>query len=279
MQRKSFTPDVEADGHVKAIIATLNVKDHDGDVTLPGAFGRKEGIPLLVGHQMHGLPVGKGRVYEEGHQAVFEGQFNLGSQHGKDAYETVKFMGMDGDWSYGYTVKAHQRGHISENGKSVPVRFLKSLDVLEASIVGIGAGVGTGTASVKERTVAEARNLIDELADAGDENAIRLKALLDSDAALNADETQIKFTEQAEAVVTAVGALTKRAKDIVSLRKGRKLGTDSVERLSAVAGELGTLVQTLELITSGTEIPETDDLRAESMRFQRYLARQNGVSV
>lgn len=279
MQRKTFTPDVEPDGHVKAVIATLNVKDHDGDVTVPGAFGQKDGIPLLVGHQMHGLPVGKGRVYEEGDQAIFEGQFNLGSQLGKDAYETVKFMGQDGDWSYGYTVKNGHRGHIKENGRSVPVRFLKSLDVLEASIVGIGAGIGTGTQHVKQRTMEEAKNLIDELAEAGDEQAIALKALLDSDAALNADETQVKFAEQAEAVVTAVGALTKRAKDIVSLRKGRKLGTDSMERLSAVAEELGTLTKTLDLITSGTEIPETDDLRAESMRFQRYLAKQNGVSV
>lgn len=279
MDRKTFKPDVEPDGHVKAIIATLNVKDHDGDVTLPGAFGQKDGVPILVGHQMHSLPAGKGRIYEEGDRAIFEGQFNLGSQIGKDAYETVKFMGMDGDWSYGYEVKQAHRGHLKENGKSIPARFLQRVDVLEASIVGIGAGIGTGTAAVKERTVEQARSLIDELAEAGDDNAIRLKALLDSDAALNADETQVKFAEQAEAVVTAVSALTTRAKDIVALRKGRKLGTDSMERLSLVAEELGTLTKTLELVTSGNEIPDADDLRAESLRFQRIIAQRNGVTV
>jgi hypothetical protein len=52
-------------GAVRAIISTMNVVDHDGDLVLPGAFGQQRVIISAYGHGswQGALPVGKGRIY------------------------------------------------------------------------------------------------------------------------------------------------------------------------------------------------------------------------
>ena len=108
MDRKNFKATISGDeGTVSAEIATLMVKDHDGDVTRPGFFPSKaqaQESPLLIGHDWYQLPVGKGITFENPEQtkAIFEGQFNLKSTIGLDAFETAKFMGERQEWSYGY---------------------------------------------------------------------------------------------------------------------------------------------------------------------------------
>jgi hypothetical protein len=63
-------------GEVEAVIATLNVKDSDGDVTLKGAF--EDGAEVQISAYNHkswdgALPVGKGTLTEAGDRVVMKG--------------------------------------------------------------------------------------------------------------------------------------------------------------------------------------------------------------
>lgn len=139
------------EGRVSALFATFNVKDHDGDVTLPDAFQDGEGVRISVyNHGSWGpgqLPVGKGVVRTTKDGPVLEGQFFLNTTAGADTFETVKQMGDLQEWSYGYDVLDSERG--TKDGEKV--RFLKKMKVHEVSPVLLGAGIGTQTLGVKGR--------------------------------------------------------------------------------------------------------------------------------
>lgn len=150
MEYKRFTLQLKADkpGHFSAVIATLNVKDHDSDVTLPGAF--PDGKEIVMSAYQHGswegaLPVGKGIIREVNNEIVVEGEFNLNSETGKEHYETIKFMGGLQEYSYGFNPLEYEFGEFEED----EVRFLKRIDPHEFSPVLKGAGIGTRTMAIK----------------------------------------------------------------------------------------------------------------------------------
>lgn len=136
-------------GEVSVLFATLNVIDHDGDVTMPGAF--KQGQEVRISAYNHAswgpgaLPVGKGAIREEGEKAIFDGQFFLNTLAGRDTFETVKAMGDLQEWSYGYDILDASPGQ--QDGQDV--QFLKGMDVFEVSPVLLGAGIDTRTLSAK----------------------------------------------------------------------------------------------------------------------------------
>lgn len=137
------------DGTVTALFSTLNVIDHDQDVTLPGAFtdGQKVRISAY-NHASWGpgaLPVGKGQINEDGDSAIFDGGFFMNTTAGRDTFETVKELGDLGEWSYGYDILDSAPGQ--QDGQDV--LYLKKLDVHEVSPVLLGAGIGTRTLSAK----------------------------------------------------------------------------------------------------------------------------------
>lgn len=143
-------------GTVEAVFSTFNVKDSDGDVTLPGAFEDGAAVRISAyGHASWGPsrgaslvpmpPIGKGILRTTSDEAILQGQFFLKTQAGADTFELVKEMGDLQEWSYGYDVNESEKG--KHEGESV--RFLKSLVVHEVSPVLLGAGVGTRTLAVK----------------------------------------------------------------------------------------------------------------------------------
>lgn len=139
-----------AKGEVTAIFARLNVRDLDGDVTLPGAF--EEGAPVRVSAYNHAswggaLPVGKGTIHTEGDLALANLKFFMNTDHGRNTFETVKGMEELGEWSYGFDTVEASMGQL--DGQDV--QFLKKLKVHEVSPVLLGAGIGTQTLSVKSR--------------------------------------------------------------------------------------------------------------------------------
>lgn len=139
-------------GEVRAVFSTLNVKDLDGDVTLPGAFDGNGDLAISAyGHTswQGALPVGMGSIREVGDEAVLNGKFFMDTTHGKDAFLTVKALADAGlgEWSYGYDVLKESFGEF--NGDQV--RFLEKLKVAEVSPVLQGAGIGTRTVSAKGR--------------------------------------------------------------------------------------------------------------------------------
>ncbi len=136
-------------GEVTAVFATFNVIDKEGDVTLPGAF--EEGAEVAISAYDHkswkgSMPVGSGRIRTTDVEAVLDGQFFMDTNHGRDAFYTVKGMGSRQEWSYGYRT-LHEPIVGDFHGKRA--NFLKRLAVEEVSPVWRGAGINTRTLAVK----------------------------------------------------------------------------------------------------------------------------------
>lgn len=150
MKRKIFRAPFELkaegpEGSFTAVFATLNVKDHDGDVTPAGAF--EDGQDVIIEPWNHGwnLPVGKGVIHADQEKAWVDGQFILDTTTGMDHYKTVKAMGPGQEWSYTFDVLEASEGMFGGDR----VRFLQKMDVVGVSPVTRGAGIGTHTANIK----------------------------------------------------------------------------------------------------------------------------------
>lgn len=139
----------EHKGEVEVEFATLNVIDHDSDVTLPGAFTKGEEAAISpYGHRIWdgAPPVGRGVIEVRGDKAVFKGRFFMDIPNARDSFLAVKHMSGLQEWSYGY--ETLERDHGEFEGKQV--QFLKKLRVFEVSPVLRAAGVGTRTTSAKQ---------------------------------------------------------------------------------------------------------------------------------
>ncbi len=134
------------EGSFTAEFATLDVIDHDKDVTKPGAF--HEGQETLIepwNHNYGELPVGKGVIHEKGNKAIVEGQFFLDTQAGMDHYKVVKALGPLQEWSYTFEVEKASQGQFEDQD----VQFLEGLDVWGVAPVTRGAGIDTRTTDIK----------------------------------------------------------------------------------------------------------------------------------
>jgi len=154
MDTKSLRVEIkDADkGEIALVFATFNVVDHDGDVTLPGAF--TEGAPVTISAYGHKsweglLPVGRGVIRTDATKAWVEGRFFLNTIAGRDTWETVKELQDLQEFSYGYDALEYSFGEF----EGQQVRFLKKQLVHEASPVLKGAGLRTGVLSMKNRSV------------------------------------------------------------------------------------------------------------------------------
>jgi hypothetical protein len=199
----------ETRGEVTAVFATLDVVDHDGDVTLAGAF--EDGAPVRIsayGHASWGgaLPVGKGVIRATGKEAILEGQFFLSTTTGRDTFEVVKQLGEAGlqEWSYGFDAVDYSYGE--HEGRHV--RFLNRLKVHEVSPVLLGAGIDTRVLSTKGH---------------------------------------MTFADEGAAVLAAVRSLGDRAADVLAkrLEKGKGLGAESAALLEQVEAELKRFAELL----------------------------------
>jgi hypothetical protein len=237
IERKSFIGiELKADkpGAFVARIATLNVVDKDGDLTPPGAF--PNGKSILISSYMHGswmgeLPVGKGVIRESGTDVLVDGEFNLNSETGKEHYETVKFAPELQEWSYGFKVLDADYD-VDVNGNHVD-RVLKSLDVFEASPVLRGAGMNTGTLSIKS------------------------------------EKDGVTYKAQTEAVLATVADWAIRTKALAALKKddGRALSPANGERVMKVLAEVETLATEIKNLLA-QPVTEPDNAAVERLRLK-----------
>lgn len=168
-------------GTGRARIAQLSAIDSDGDTYAPGAFSWKAGggqwVNMIPAHDRRAMPFGKAWLHEEGDWCVADLYLNLDTQAGKDWHATLKFDLAKGtpvqEWSYGYQVL----DAVQEQRDGKYVQILKKLDVDEISPVLRGAGVGTGTLSMKSAELKAAKfapligNLAEMAAAIGDDPA------------------------------------------------------------------------------------------------------------
>jgi len=141
-----FKADADQTGEFSCEFATLNVIDHDQDVTTPGAF--HEGQPTLIeawNHNYGIVPVGKGIIREKDDKAIFDGRFFLDTQSGLEHYKTVKALGDLTEWSYTFEIEESELGQF----EGQDVQFLRSLDVWGVAPVQRGAGIATRTVAIK----------------------------------------------------------------------------------------------------------------------------------
>jgi hypothetical protein len=229
-------------GSIIAVFSTLNVIDHQNDMILPGAFGEQKVRMSAYGHGSWGsglgaLPVGKGRIYEQGDRGIFDGAFFLTTSAGRETYETVKAMGELQEWSYALPeVDSEMR---SIEGKNV--RAIKRVRVPEVSPVLLGASIGTQTLDVKSNPPEGAR-LVDQIG-----------TLL-----AGAREVGMRVQEVAE----------KRAKD------GRKVSPVTMAEAAELASQMHDVVSMLDSLAQEPEAPvDTKEALREYLRFQQIIGR------
>lgn len=238
MNRKSFVPSdlkLSETGTFEAAFAQFNIVDHDGDVTLPGAFPTKE-VPMSAFNHSSwdgAPPVGKGTISERGDWAVFSGEFFMQTTHGRDAYETLKALGPLAEFSYGFQVLDSEPGTFE--GKRV--RVLKSLDPFEVSNVLRGAGRDTHLMSIKSGGLG----------------------------------TDLPYAEHLSGVLELVKALHGRTIDRADWRakEGRVLSTANLTTLRELADALGVTARSLADFLAEHE-PEKADPEAEKALQQAF---------
>lgn len=142
-------------GEVCAVIATLGVVDKDGDVLLPGSFPESATVKMSgYGHDVildGAAPVGKGTISVDGDKAVFTGRFFMSTARGAESFRTVKELGSDGEWSFGFPRSVETTKMTDEWKSKGARRLISKLMPIEASPVFIGAGHGTGTLYTKAK--------------------------------------------------------------------------------------------------------------------------------
>jgi hypothetical protein len=146
--RIEFKQDADTTGEFRAEFATLNVIDHDGDVTVPGAFHDSQETLIEAWNHNYGvLPVGRGVIHEDEDKAIIEGRFFLDTQSGLEHYKVVKELGELQEWSYTFEIEDSGYGEFDDQD----VQFLRKLDVWGVAPVQRGAGIDTRTTDIKGR--------------------------------------------------------------------------------------------------------------------------------
>lgn len=223
-------------GTFSAVFATMNVEDHDGDVTLNGAFGSQNVILSQYNHGSWGsgaaaLPIGVGTIFEKGDDAIISGEFNMDSEDAVKTYKTIKYLhdkGRTQEWSY--ALPEVEYDFADKDGHRV--RLLKKIKVPEVSPVLMGAGINTRLLGIKQ-----GKRLIDALKD----------------------------------VVEEVEVVTERVKTVREMREeeGRTLAKATTEEALKLVERLLSVVKELELVRPE---PDEDHAMIEFLRFQKLLA-------
>ena len=145
--------DCDGKGYLKAVFATLGVIDKDGDIVHRGSIPSSAVALSSYQHQSWKgtLPVGKGKVYEDGNKAVFEGHFHLLSENSRDNYEWAKYAPELAEFSWGFNVTRYDFTKDDDHGLIMNIR---NTEIFEVSPVLVGAGVNTGVMEVKARYIA-----------------------------------------------------------------------------------------------------------------------------
>ena len=162
LQYKRFTLEMKGEGEAglaTARFATLNVRDLDGDVTLPGAFGKQTVLLADWAHDSRSPSIGRADIREEGDQALGDIRFNLKMFRGNEAYQSIAMSQELQEWSYAYQIP--EGGAYQGDFEGQQVRFLKAVKVIHLSPVEQGAGIGTATLDIKSAEADVFKKLID----------------------------------------------------------------------------------------------------------------------
>lgn len=251
--RKSYRPealkmDVNGEGTFEAVFATLNVVDKDGDITINGAFGEQS---VLISQYNHGswndgakaLPIGVGRIFERGDEAIVVGEFDMDDPDAVKTYRKFKYIsekGLTQEFSYALPEIDYEFRDI--DGRRV--RVLKRIRVPEVSPVLMGAGENTRLLSVKAGKQEE-------------------------------EETQEEpksrtFAEHAADVLADVEGLVKRFQEIAELRAiaGKSVSSESTDAMLKLRDRLQPVMTELDGIEKSADAERSDYLLLKNISEQ-----------
>lgn len=225
------------EGTLEAVFSTFGVVDRDGDLVEAGAIPNGQKVPMVWSHDWTRM-IGKGVTRVDTDRAVFDGNLFMDTEAGRDAFNTMKAMDDLLEYSWGFRVLD---ADFVERDATL-VRVIKRVELFEVSPVLVGAGMNTGTLSLKHG---------------------------------------MPFAEQTDAVLAAVADLVMRSRSLADLRlkEGRVLSTANRERLQAIADTLGTAAGDLKGILKDTEPQKAVDGAALYAAYLRAESRLNGVAV
>jgi HK97 family phage prohead protease len=225
---------IDGAGHVSAVVATFKLVDHDGDIIEPTAFTDGQEMAMVWSHDWSD-PIGKGVIHVTETQAIFEGDFFMDTTRGAEAYKTVKAMGDLQEWSWGFISTKRQ---YEDTPDGSVIRRIIEAEIYEVSPVLKGAGIGTGTLTIKQRTSLETE----------------IKSLCDS-----------------------ADSLGERIRSVVGLRQsqGKSFGVEKAAKIHELATALRDSASFLEKNLEGDE-PSNEALK-EYIKYQQTEARLNGV--
>ncbi len=235
-----------------AIIATLNVVDHDGDVSLPGSFGEQH-AKMLPAHDWSHIPLGKAKIREEGEIVFADFQINMKLESGREWQKALKFDLENGpplqEWSFGFTIKKQSFGEFG--GKEV--RFLEGVDVSEISPVVLGAGIGTQTIAIKSWN--------------GPDDLAKIKTD-------QIEGRSIKLVDQLRLALFDVKAVVKRCDDVRAIRKenGQELSADRLADLEAIKDSMADYTEVAKGI--GEDVKNDSDREKDSKEANEALASE-----
>lgn len=157
MERKTLTVEIKSadKGELEAVFSKMGEVDHEGDLTLAGAFD--DGAEVALGAYAHGSvtiggkpPVGKGQIKVVGDEARFVGQYDMDRESAREEFLAVKNLGGLLGWSYGYDILERAFPSKEQEEKGVR-RVLKKVAVHEVSSTIVPAGRSTETLRVKQQ--------------------------------------------------------------------------------------------------------------------------------
>jgi hypothetical protein len=149
-----FTVKNAEKGEIEAKVATLGVIDKDGDIIRKSALPKTASVAMSAwGHDAvwGARPAGSGKLKTEGNHLVFDGRAFLTTWNGKETFETLKQY-PEAEWSFGFRITGWEDPTEDER-KAGAWRVITKMEAFEVSPVLIGAGVGTGTSSLKSESV------------------------------------------------------------------------------------------------------------------------------
>jgi HK97 family phage prohead protease len=261
------------EGSIQAMFSVFNVVDESFHVVMPSFF--KDGQEVVMaawGHNWGSLPVGKGVIRVESEGAVFDGQFFLNTQAGREHYETVKAVGPLQEWSFGFRVLEARPGEF--DGQEV--LFLMRGEIFEVSPVLIGDNRETMTLDVKSLNVGQEIKF----------DEVSKKAFIEN----NRDLVDAMIDK---AIDSASSIMAVKAYIDVNVKEGRAISTARRNQMGEITKTLRSAADAIEQMLKETEPKgkegepvdgdtkdnSVDETLGELMRAERLRSELLGVSL
>jgi hypothetical protein len=188
-------------------------------------------------------PVGRGVLKIEGDRVMFYGKYFMSTERGRDAFETVKEMGADSEWSIGWPNSTLKTATMTDEWREKGARrVIAGMNVMEVSPVMLGANQFTRTVATKsadavvdeeqEQAEAERQRVASE-----DAAAVEAKRKADIVAAVEQTLATMKAAEEAEAERKRLAEHAEREREAIATKAAEDKAAEAMRKQFAARAE------------------------------------------